>query len=155
MTGVNRTTVIRVYEELWAQGYTESTPGSFTTVRKRKPVVFMKAEDDDDSRMKQDIYRDHLDLQYDLMMHHLENGDTIEKGKINFLQLSTDTRLLDRKRVKACMRDVLNETKTDPVIFVPVFIFRPKSVILYKAIHFCLTCLSTKDNLPNLQNCAR
>jgi DNA-binding transcriptional MocR family regulator len=38
-TGVNRTTVVRVYEELWALGYVESTPGSYTLVRRRKEIV--------------------------------------------------------------------------------------------------------------------
>jgi DNA-binding transcriptional regulator YhcF (GntR family) len=33
--GVNRSTVTRAYEELWALGYLDSTPGSYTKVRKR------------------------------------------------------------------------------------------------------------------------
>ena len=112
--GVNRTTIIRVYEELWSQGYIESTPGSYTTVRKRKPLVFTKTEDDSNYELNQKIYRDKLNLKYDLMMHYLENGKKIEKGKINFLQLSPDTRLLEKKQIKACLRDVFNETNTDP-----------------------------------------
>ena len=115
--GVNRTTVVRVYEELWAQGYIESTPGSYTTVRKRQPIIFMKEEDITDNNLKHNIYRDSLDLQYDLMMHYLENGKMIENGKINFLQLSPDTRLLDKKKIKASMRDTLDETETNPFGF--------------------------------------
>ncbi len=115
--GVNRTTVIRVYEELWAQGYVESTPGSYTTVRKRQPIIFMKEEDITDNILKHNIYRDYLDLQYDLMMHYLENGKMIENGKINFLQLSPDTRLLDKKKIKTCMKDALDETETNPFGF--------------------------------------
>ena len=37
--GVNRSTVVKVYEELWALGYVESTPGSYTLVRHRKDIV--------------------------------------------------------------------------------------------------------------------
>ncbi len=33
--GVNRSTVYRAYQELWALGYVESRPGSYTTVRGR------------------------------------------------------------------------------------------------------------------------
>ena len=33
---VNRSTLCRAYEELWVTGYIESTPGSYTYVRKRK-----------------------------------------------------------------------------------------------------------------------
>jgi len=34
--GVNRTTVYQAYRELWAMGYTESRPGSYSVVRERK-----------------------------------------------------------------------------------------------------------------------
>ncbi len=33
--GVNRSTVVRAYQELWAAGYLESRPGSYSTVRAR------------------------------------------------------------------------------------------------------------------------
>ena len=33
--GVDRTTVVRAYQELWASGVVESRPGSYTTVRRR------------------------------------------------------------------------------------------------------------------------
>lgn len=35
--GLSRTTVLRAYEELWGQGYLESRPGSYTTVRAKTP----------------------------------------------------------------------------------------------------------------------
>lgn len=35
--GISRTTVISAYEELWGQGYLESRPGSYTTVRAKTP----------------------------------------------------------------------------------------------------------------------
>jgi DNA-binding transcriptional MocR family regulator len=37
--GVNRTTVCEAYQELWALGYTESRPGSYTLVRERGRIV--------------------------------------------------------------------------------------------------------------------
>ncbi|MCP4220051.1 MAG: PLP-dependent aminotransferase family protein [bacterium] len=37
--GVNRSTIYKAYQELWALGYTESRPGSYSYVRKRKPSV--------------------------------------------------------------------------------------------------------------------
>ena len=33
--GVNRSTVVRAYQELWALGYLESRPGSYSTIRQR------------------------------------------------------------------------------------------------------------------------
>ena len=116
-TGVNRTTIIRVYEELWVQGYIESTPGSYTTVRKRKPVITLKTEETWSDIHEWNIYNDSLNLRYDLLMHYLENGDSIEKGKINFLQLSPDTRLIDRKHINASIKDALSVTETNPFGF--------------------------------------
>ncbi|MCP4156606.1 MAG: GntR family transcriptional regulator, partial [bacterium] len=37
--GVNRSTVYKAYEELWALGYTESRPGSYSVVRKRHKTL--------------------------------------------------------------------------------------------------------------------
>ena len=37
--GVNRTTVYRAYQELWALGYIESNPGSYSVIRQRAEVV--------------------------------------------------------------------------------------------------------------------
>lgn len=123
--GVNRTTVIRVYEELWAQGYIESTPGSYTTVRKRHAVVTEPGSNEGDISRKLNIYRDSLDLQYDAIMYYLENGDKIEKGKINFLQLAPDTRLLDRKHINASMREVLKKTESELFYFAPARGYKP------------------------------
>ena len=41
--GINRFTVYRSYEELQALGYVESTPGSYTTVRKRAKLAAERA----------------------------------------------------------------------------------------------------------------
>jgi DNA-binding transcriptional MocR family regulator len=115
--GVNRTTIIRVYEELLVQGYIESTPGSYTTIRERQPVIFMREEENAENKFNLNIYRDNLNLQYDPIMYYLDNGKTIETGKINFLQLSPDTRLLDMRKIKASMREALDETETNPFGF--------------------------------------
>lgn len=115
--GVNRTTVIQVYEELRAQGYVESSPGSYTRVRKKQPIIPIKNEPIYDQESGQDIYNDNLGLNYNAMAYYLENGESIKTGKINFLQLSPDTRLLNSKNIKSSMREVLNETSTNPFDF--------------------------------------
>lgn len=122
--GVNRTTVIRVYEELGAQGYVESSPGSYTTVRKKQSIVQMSDMPRYDHHGR-DIYTDRLGLNYDAMMLYLEHGKTIEKGNINFLQLSPDTRLIDSRHIKASMREVLNETQTNPFDFTHARGYKP------------------------------
>jgi DNA-binding transcriptional MocR family regulator len=113
-TGVNRTTVVHAYEDLWAEGYIESTPGSYTTVRKRKSALVTGSGQKTGNDPLLDFYADCIDLAYGPISHYLENGEQIEKGKINLLQLSPDTRLLDMKLIKACMRQVLNENSINP-----------------------------------------
>jgi DNA-binding transcriptional MocR family regulator len=112
--GVNRTTVVHAYEDLWAEGYIESTPGSYTTVRKRKSAIVTGTEKNTTNEWKINFYSECIDLAYDPISHYLENGEVIEKGKINFLQLSPDSRLLDMNLIKKCMREVLNEKSINP-----------------------------------------
>jgi DNA-binding transcriptional MocR family regulator len=123
--GVNRTTVLRVYEELTAQGYIESSPGSYTTVRKKLPIVVMQDEGIVNIHPDQSIYKDYHDLNFEALMYYLENGKSLEKGKINFLQLSPDTRLLNKQHIKACMREVLNNTETNPFDFTHARGYKP------------------------------
>lgn len=115
--GVNRATVIRVYEELAAQGYIESTPGSYTTVRKKQSIIKMNDVLHGDKAGQDQYYTDKHGLEYDAMMHYLEKGKSIEDGRINFLYLSPDTRLLSGRQIKASMREVLNDTQTNPFDF--------------------------------------
>lgn len=112
--GVNRTTVVHAYEDLWAEGYIESTPGSYTIVRKRKSLIVTGNEEKPKDGQIINSYSDCIDLAYEPISHYLENGEVIEQGKINFLQLSPDSRMLDKKLVKACMREVLNENLVNP-----------------------------------------
>ncbi|MBU4001003.1 MAG: winged helix-turn-helix domain-containing protein [Proteobacteria bacterium] len=43
--GINRTTVTKAYEDLWAMGYTESRSGSYSMVRNRAEIVDEKKAD--------------------------------------------------------------------------------------------------------------
>ena len=79
--GVNRSTVIRVYEELGAQGYIESAPGSYTTVRKKRPIILMHDKEVRNHQLEHDIYKDNHDLNYDKMMYYLENGKSMGNGE--------------------------------------------------------------------------
>jgi GntR family transcriptional regulator/MocR family aminotransferase len=155
--GVNRTTVIRVYEELGAQGYIESSPGSYTTVRKRQPIVLLQEEEVKGIQQGQNYYKDSHDLNYDAMSHYIENGKSIEMGKINFLQLSPDLRLLDRQHIKASMRSVLNESKANPFDFTHARGYAPlrseiiKQMKLHNVFADDRNILVTNSSLQSLQ----
>ncbi len=157
ITGVNRTTVVHVYEELWAQGYIESSPGSYTTVRHRQPVISIATPDAGDHASQQRVYRDNLDLQYDPIMHYLENGESIEKGKINFLQLAPDTRLLDRKQIKTSMKEIFKDKDHDPFDFTHARGYQPlrQEIVRHMNLHNINTedknVLITNGSLQSLQ----
>ncbi|HEX3007295.1 MAG TPA: PLP-dependent aminotransferase family protein [Bacteroidales bacterium] len=155
-TGVNRTTVIRVYEELWAQGYTESRPGSYTTVRQRQSIISPE-KDSNDHTTEVNIFRDHLGLQYDHMMYYLENEKALENDKINFLQLSPDTRLLDKKLMNACLKNTFADTKTDPFNFTQARGYPPlrQEIVKHMKLHHLhaddKNVLVTNGSLQSLQ----
>jgi DNA-binding transcriptional MocR family regulator len=92
--GVNRSTVYRAYQELWAQGYIESRRGSYTTVRRRP-----RAEGDgpvgaprvlDWGRMttaaSREVFRNYL-----AQKHQQPQGN--DPPPINLSQLDLDPRL--------------------------------------------------------------
>ena len=42
--GINRSTVYKAYQELWALGYVESRPGSYSFIRKRNELADISEE---------------------------------------------------------------------------------------------------------------
>ena len=108
--GVNRTTIVRVYEELWALGYLESNTGSYTRVRRRKEIrqasVVAGTIDDPAMGLFESCNRcptDRMDRYAQLMTEPLP-------GVIDFYHLVPDPRLIDRKMMATCFREVLTDT---------------------------------------------
>ena len=154
--GVNRTTILRVYDELTAQGFIESTPGSYTRVRKKQAIIQMQDVPIGENA-GQPIYTDDLGLNYNAMMHYIENGKSLEKEKINFLQLSPDTRLLDKRSVKASMRNVLSDPDANPFDFTDARGYKPlrqeivKQMKLHNIFAEDKNILVTNGSLQSLQ----
>lgn len=154
--GVNRSTVIRVYEELGAQGYVESTPGSYTVVRRRR---LLSSNEVDQLQNSPDLtlFNDQLGLPYDLMFSHLENEESIGKESINFLRLSPDTRLLEGKDIRASLRDALNGHHADPFDFTLARGFKPlrQQIVRQMKLHSVFVedenILVTNGSLQSLQ----
>lgn len=105
--GVNRSTIVKVYEELWALGYLESSQGSYTKVRKRKSVSLNARKN----------RADYVDKRFDLKGKHLPKPETLKSysdlifteddGCINLQKLEPDPRLVDKKQMSACFRDLM------------------------------------------------
>lgn len=111
--GVNRSTVTKAYNELLINGYTESSPGSYTIVRKRlsdKLVLDKLYNNTSDLDL---LYKETIALPYDSIMCALENGERTETDKINFAQLYPDTSVLDDLYIKRCIRDTFYKAQVD------------------------------------------
>jgi DNA-binding transcriptional MocR family regulator len=111
--GIDRSTVYRAYEELWTLGYTESRPGSYTTIRRRAaiapaqekpghPLVDWAARS---SRPARRIHRDWLRLR----SKHPRGG----AQTISFMALSADHDLCPASEFRSCARDVLADQGRD------------------------------------------
>lgn len=107
--GVNRSTVIRAYEELWSLGYFESTPGSYTRVRKRKSIKHVSTENSKKDKFWSNHFKGDYNLNYD-RLNNYGKGVRDDSDIINFQRLEPDSRLINKKAITACFRDALDET---------------------------------------------
>lgn len=105
--GINRSTVIRVYDELWALGYIESTPGSYTRVRRRKPVTGpaggSAAADSSGSR----LYSGGPPCDITMMDRYAQLMTEADAGIIDFYHLVPDPRLPDPGAMRECFQVAL------------------------------------------------
>jgi DNA-binding transcriptional MocR family regulator len=105
--GLNRSTIYRAYQELWALGYLESRPGSYSTVRGRlrpRGVEVSGAAPFDWSSLLAPPAR-HAVAAAEL----LPGRQPAPEGVISFASLSADRSLCPLPEFRAAMRQVLAE----------------------------------------------
>lgn len=106
--GVNRTTVYKAYQELWALGYTESTPGSYSVIRKRRKVVTDKEQPSpsfiDWSRS---VSQGFESMWQAWTREAAVTTAQLRKTEVNFVNLSPDTRIFPAEDFRKCMNHVL------------------------------------------------
>lgn len=109
--GVHRSTVFNAYQELWALGYIDSRPGSYSIVRQKRKIVTNDKKgnssilnwDTCSTSQAKDIYRDNLNFVPEIKT---PDGSDI----INFSRLSLDPRLFPIGDFKQSMnRSLLKE----------------------------------------------
>ncbi len=105
---VNRTTIYRAYEELWAQGYIESKSGSYSTVRKPAKVVTI-----DYKEKKQIINWNDIFERKPNLTGMYSQVPTVQKNFINFIPLSPDPKLIPVQKFKQCLNNVLIQEGPD------------------------------------------
>ena len=105
---VNRSTVYNAYQELWSLGYLESTPGSYSTVRKRARVVSKNNKPDKgliewhkrSTSGSEGFYEEYLKEQ--ALFQKVGDSEVI-----NFIPLSPDSCLSPVDAFRKCMNYVL------------------------------------------------
>jgi GntR family transcriptional regulator/MocR family aminotransferase len=110
--GVHRSTVYKAYEELWALGYVDSNPGSYTRVRKKQKMVPVDGRSnggiiDWETRYRESvraIINDPLPGE-----RYREERDNV----IDFGKLEMDTRVLPVDDFRRSMGQVLRERAED------------------------------------------
>src|SRR5680860_787522 len=109
---VNRSTVCEAYQELWAHGYTESRPGSYTRVRKR-PKSSTRSDTNRNGLI--DWERKATKPSRFLLKDYEEtlpgNGIHSLKGLINLDRFDLDYRLFPLETFRKCLNKVLDEKR--------------------------------------------
>ena len=109
--GVNRTTITKAYDELWAMGYTESRSGSYSIVRERAPIVDEKKYSSGQFIDWQGNARNELaDLMSIATPHPIIKANG---GIINFVPLSPDPKLLPVDEFRKCINQALKRHGSD------------------------------------------
>ncbi|WP_066631550.1 MocR-like pyridoxine biosynthesis transcription factor PdxR [Labilibacter marinus] len=102
LTGVNRTTVYRAYQELWAAGYIESTEGGYSKVRQAvERTEGIKEESSEILNWNNQFS--------DLASSLLEDSDFSSEAKLNFRLLSPDHMLMPVQAFRQSINRVLQE----------------------------------------------
>ena len=109
--GVNRTTIYKAYQELWALGYIESRSGSYSYVRQKRECKNLKETEayhsiDLSNRINpiaEKVYNDFSNISYPFS----ENASAFEG--IDFGRLHPDQRIFPLKKFKISLSRIINE----------------------------------------------
>jgi DNA-binding transcriptional MocR family regulator len=95
MLDVNRSTVYKAYTDLWALGYIDSRPGSYSIVRTRKELLIKPGEDDTCAIAWNDMLNDgsRRMLEGRNSPAHID-AESLPEEIIDFSKLDVDTRLI-------------------------------------------------------------
>lgn len=114
MLAVNRSTVYRAYQELWALGYVESRPGSYSTIRKRERSAPKRGRPTGGSiRWTERITQGSRELYSAYVADEALVERATAPGVINFIPLSPDSRLFPMDDFRKCMNDALAHEGVD------------------------------------------
>jgi len=94
MLGVNRSTIYNAYQELWAQGYLESRPGSYSRIRKRYKMATLDRKQKRGSIKWNEISSvGSQKIYHEFLSFRPEKNESSKSDIINLAQLDMDDRL--------------------------------------------------------------
>jgi len=106
--GINRSTVYRAYQDLWALGYIESTPGSYSVIRKRARIAPRREPERLSIMNWKNVSSEAADLLY--TRYSKENdmlGPVRKNGFIDFSILSPESSLFPLDEFRKCLNQVM------------------------------------------------
>ncbi|MGQ8338352.1 MocR-like pyridoxine biosynthesis transcription factor PdxR [Sunxiuqinia sp. A32] len=121
LLGVNRTTVYRAYEELWASGYTESSSGGYTIVRKRQYIG------DSGSQKSETLinWNDRFSAASKKLQQKKSISHNTTKDILDFTQLSPDHHLMPIEDFRKCMNISLKSDGVELLDYAPTLGYPP------------------------------
>lgn len=121
--GLNRTTIYKAYEELWALGYIESKSGSYSTVRERTKKISSfdpKTSNNIDWENKLSIHLKHLiEPTQELTIK------SIHQGTINFTPLSPDPMVIPNEDFRKCINETMKNSNNSLLLYGDPLGFKP------------------------------
>lgn len=106
--GVNRSTVYNAYQELWALGYLESRPGSYSTVRSRPKVVSGQQKPASGLFQWHEKLTPGSNALYDSYRKETDFAEITDHPEtISFISLEPDSRLFPVDAFRKCLNHVL------------------------------------------------
>lgn len=121
--GLNRTTVYKAYEELWAQGYIESKSGSYSTVRERKRAI-----SPNDPRISPNFkWENKISLNVKQLVEPDESikNQLLKDEIINFTPLSPDPAIIPNEEFRKCINETLKENNLSLLLYGDSFGYKP------------------------------
>lgn len=121
--GLNRTTIYKAYEELWALGYIESKSGSYSTVRERK-----KAISSNDPRISPNFkWENKISLNVKQLLEPDESikNQLLKDEIINFIPLSPDPAVIPNEAFRKCINETFKENNASLLLYGDSFGYKP------------------------------
>lgn len=98
--GINRSTVVRAYQELWASGYLETRPGGYSTIRERLDIAV-------DSAVRRESILDWSRYDRSLPGTTVSRGSDTDTSVVDFSRLIPDQRLFPTDAFRQSLNRVM------------------------------------------------